>query len=62
MSSWLGTKVWRARSEFIYYGNVHRTPGVARPGALVAEGNKGLPGTGDAQNEIAGIDQRIIRM
>jgi len=57
-----GTKVWRARSEFIYYGNVQRTPGVVRPGALVAERNKGLPGTGDARNEIPGIDQGFVRM
>jgi len=34
--------------------------GVARPSALVAERNRDLPGTGDAQNEIPAIDQGVI--
>ena len=44
----------------MYYGNVQRGRGVARPGALVAEGNKGLPGTVDGQDEIPVVDQGII--
>lgn len=44
--------MWRVWSQFISYGNIQRTCGVARPVTLVAERNRSLPGTNNADDAI----------
>lgn len=67
----VGSNVWRARPELIYYGldKGRSLSQVLRPDTLMAERSRGLPGTNNTDNtiqnserELAVIGQGIIRI